>query len=232
MNDQNNEPFVPLLKKQKNDLYKLLRKSGLNPNDFEWIDIENRRNDKSLAGLIFKDNSYFFHFGTILGSGKYDIAYSPASNKLLYRDFDCYWKGLIDGFQAWILALVSELETPDLWEISKSDTVLIEQNDNDNDQFAPEEIKKIESHLGEIAAYIKSTIRTSDEQQESVDNKLNYLVDAAKRQTKRDWKNLAFSVLIQIIIALSVNQETGNDILRFASSILKDIFVSGVKAIP
>jgi hypothetical protein len=224
------EPFIPLSKTQKNALFQILKESGLQPNDFQWID-EADEFFYSLK-LVYMDSAYSFAFTTQMGSPNFDVKHIPAHGSFRSDAANIFWSEFLRTFSNWAEALKIELDQPDLWDVSRSESILVERSENDDGSFLPEEIQMVESRLEEIAEYIKSTAKTSDEQQRSIEDKLNYLVGAAQRQSKRDWKNLAFSVLVQIILTLSLSQESGNDLLRFAGNALKDILAGGIKALP
>ena len=60
---------------------------------------------------------------------------------------------------------------------------------------------------------------------------LKYLSESSKRQGRKDWFHTAIGVLFTIIIGLSLAPDQARELLRFATSVLKQIISGALKAL-
>jgi hypothetical protein len=63
--------------------------------------------------------------------------------------------------------------------------------------------------INELKLLIHKNMETSEEEQELVNNRLEYLIEAMNRLNKFDWKSVAISTIMSISIALSLDTSKG-----------------------
>ena len=111
-----------LLRKQRNDLYKILVSRNLNANDFTEI-----LNDTEYA-LERNASKFWFHIKE--GSEYSKIQFSP---KIRMSDVDSRtgvtWEEATAYFTQWADILNKEYNTPDLWEEAKANSKLFALNE-------------------------------------------------------------------------------------------------------
>jgi len=219
-----------LLNSQKNDIFRLIKSSGLNPVNFEWKETKSSRAHTSYAYgevnpiLKYKGTEYYFliNYDKLL----YNVEFCPSEKIIVGRvDTITSWDILLNYFIEWLDFLQRELEQPDLWEElfkyrPPPDTF---SPDLANEPFNNQELKKISEGIDNIRAYLESEFDLSKEQQENVNEQLDYLVTAAQRQGRKDWYNILIAVVLQTCIYLAASPEQANTIWKLIKSSLKEI---------
>ena len=219
-----------LLRSQKNDVFRLIKESGLNPENFEWQKTEGPRAFTSYAfgetipTLRYKGTEYYFliNYEDLL----YKIEFCPGKKTIIERmDTIVSWDILLNYFTHWLDFLKREVEQPDLWEeLFKYQLSPDTFSPNlANEKFNIQELKKISEGIDNIRAYLESEFELEKEQNEIVNEKLEYLVSASNRLGKKDWFNICFTVTFSIALALSMSPEQANTIWKMITSHLKGI---------
>lgn len=198
-----------LLKTQKNYVFKVLQKIGLEPANFSWkhqqiTDPDDLSADEDIIvpRLEYLDGEYYFQFE------KYSCTFSPGQTKAVeYKNLERSDEQLF-FVRKWAEDIKRQIEAPDLWaEIEKyrATLPLVTGEQLVNEPIPAYEVEEIADKLQQLAGKIEQQFELNDEQNKFVRNKLNYLADAAKRQPRRDWENILISVFIGIAFQLALD---------------------------
>lgn len=192
----------PLKKWQRNQIIKAIQSSGLDPLEFNFEGLI-----RGVTRIQHKwSESYFlFEFETVLYVGHYKIGDGP--------DLPCEgsWETLMTRFSAWLDEVKRDLDTPDLWvELQAQAELLGGASDqaNANTPFTPEEQNEIETRLRGMEQTLKVTYSLSAEQIRVLDVKINYLIEAAGRLGRTDWRGVYVSIILSFILASTLPPET------------------------
>jgi len=90
----------------------------------------------------------------------------------------------------------------------------------DNSMFSSPERERLSQSLNEIRAYLVSTHSVSAGSNKLIEERLRYLEQAAGRVGRKDWMNLAYGALINIVVGAAFAPSVAKDFLRLAGSAL------------
>nr|CBH38654.1 hypothetical protein BSM_21310 [uncultured archaeon] len=204
-----------LLKSQKNEILKMIKKAKLNPINFKWSVVSSSMTPElQVSRIDYVGSGYFFKFDFEKGGERHAFC-SPGDQRLIEHMLSEHskwgsWAEDKSSFRDWLFYLNREIYQPDLWaEISKyqlppeSEVV----PDISNEPFTTYQVEKILSGLNQVRAYLEEQRLGSEEQKRFVKERLNYLADAAKRQGRKDWVHTCIGVLVTITTALALSPE-------------------------
>ena len=208
-----------VLKKYKNKILEVIHEEGF---DVEQFKKHEKNVDGSQAAIFQLVNSpLFFMIRTNPDDyHSYDCRYinfSPDFSRSEYEpdrdwgDFEfCY-----DKFIWWLNNHVKEyqveMEVPDLWSelqgkpLFETDPLV----DRNADQFNRIEKDKIERALLQFKSMLIEEYKPTEEQLNSIEDRLKYLSDSTERLNKVDWQGVAISTIMSISIALSLDTAKG-----------------------
>lgn len=198
----------PLLQKwQKNKIFKAIQGVGLVPTDFDLNDGD------AEARIKYKWSESYFIIGGNPGHyvGTYIVGDAPLWPYEVYS-----WQTLMERVSGWLEEVKSDLETPDLWAELRRETELLGNTSSEapeNTPFAPYEQEEIAGRLREIAEYIVRTYSLSVEQTRVLNSKIDYLIDAAGRLGRTDWRGILFGIMFSFFLASALPPETVRNIL-------------------
>ncbi len=207
-------------RKYKNAIFNYLNDTDLGTDSFDIE--EGLENELPATSIIFKDSPLKFIIRTSASS--YDlldcrfVTFSPK-----YEVSDIYplqeWTNfteVFDSFKNWInthvAEYIEEIQIPDLWsEYKKGNKTLRfnEINFENRENFNFEEKEQIKMAINELKLLIHKNMETSDEEQQLVNYRLDYLIEAMNRLNKFDWKSVAISTTMSISIALTLDTSKG-----------------------
>lgn len=223
-----------ILTSQKNDVLDLIKNSNLDPFNFKWSEADSRFS-KSRAGysagvslLKYEKTQFYFKFdfGT---EGHYAI-FSPGEDQVVEERNTGDWANQREYAIRWLSYLKREVEQPDLWEeLAKYQLPPGEKISPDvtNEPFTVHQIEQISAGIINIRAYLEVEFDLEN-QKDTVNEKLEYLIDAAKRQGRKDWFHTSIGVIFSLAIALSMSPEQARTIWNF----LKDAVVGIIQFLP
>jgi len=190
---------APLLQKwHKNNIFEAIQAVGLQPREFDLDDsgTEVRINHKSSEScLIVRRESGHYVGQSVVGDG-HVWPYSP-----------CSWQTLMPRVSSWLEEVKRDLETPDLWAELQREAKLLRVGSNEvteNTPFTSDEQKEIARRLDELAKHVRKTHSFSKMQTQSLDEKLNYLVDASGRLGRKDWLNAFIGVTLAFMLGTAL----------------------------
>ncbi len=195
-----------LLRTQRNDVFRTIRKAGLNPLDFKFSEKEMTQNDGSgsLGGVRTDLCHQVIHEPSGYGClfALYTVYFSPGDFSLHANQRVLDWDQSISAVSAWLRNLKREIDAPDLWASLTQEMELLglESSEASNAPFGLEEQAQIKRAIDEIRVYITSTYCLAEEPLRRVHAKLDYLIDASTRVGRIDWKNIFVSSLIALAL--------------------------------
>lgn len=206
-----------LMKWQKNDIFKTIQNSGLNPKDFDLIESD------SEVQLKHKwSESYFIiggHAGNYLGS--YVTGDAPDWTYEVYS-----WDSLIERISRWLQEVKRDLETPDLWAELQREAELLEiasDEASDNTLFTEDEQKEIIRRLEELKEFSRVKYSLTAEQMLVLDAKINYLSAAASRLGRTDWRGVFVGVILTYVLATGLPPESARSLFLTFIELLRSI---------
>jgi len=205
------------MKSQKNEVYGLIKSNGLEPADFEWLEVMNGNHfDASLVNkLIHKESGYFFMFDII---NRNHHSYFAPGNELEHEyAHPGSWDNQKINFVKWLCYLEREIKQPDLWDEIRLAQEAFEKGLDpytENKPFDEDQTIQIEVGINQILDFIIGLENVSEEQYELVKGELEYLKDASKRLGRKDWVLMSITTITAIVINLSLSTEEGRVIFK------------------
>ncbi|MFX1521789.1 MAG: hypothetical protein ACFFCD_17930 [Promethearchaeota archaeon] len=223
-----------MLKKYKNEIYQILKEAPFDINFFEGKeekvkDIFNVVHNAFI--VVLKDTPMRF---TIMNSPtdfnefKYSYTqftpnYTQKAPLFSYSGIVEVKKELISWLEKHVQLYFDEMEEPDLWDefVSREKVLDLGAIDFQNQEYFNEDEKKqIQLALNDAKLLIINQFQPNDAEMKSIDDRLDYLVNAADRLNKFDWKSLLISMIMSISIALSLDTENGKALFEIFKQVL------------
>ena len=215
---------MKLLTSQKDTLYELIENVGLSPNQFEFKLKPNTYSSTEIdTELIFIDTEYFFLFSTSINSyNSHSCIFCPGENSHTSKEGPCDWENQISHFRMWLLFLVRELNSPNKWDRLKIEILNLNINfETDINKFSIQEYKSLEIKISNLKDGL-SKIGLLEIQVETINKKLDHLLELAKDLSKFDWFGLFIGTILNIIIQLGVTKENS----KLIWDLIKNVFKS------
>jgi hypothetical protein len=183
-------PSALLQKWQTNDLFEAIQIGGLDPRAFEM------ENSGAETQVKHKWSRSFF----IIGGDAGDYRGHSVVGDGVEWPYEVYsWHSLMTRFSRWVSEVKTDLDTPDLWAELRSETDLLRSahtGAGDNTPFTRQEQKEIELRLRELEAQVAQTCSLPEREVENLNAKIDYLVKAAGRVGRIDWRNLFVGAVV------------------------------------
>jgi len=207
-------------RKYKNEIFNFLINSSLGLENFEFE--ETTINELIATKISYRNSPFIFTIRT--SSESFDLFdYKFVNFSPTYYDSQFFppegWASFNEVFQSfkeWISSHVNEyleeMQMPDLWSEFNNGNKSLKFEEIDFEKrevFNIEEKKQIRMSINELKMLIQKHLNTSDEEQQLVENRLDYLIDTSNRQNKFEWKSIAISTIISVSIALSLDTKKG-----------------------
>jgi hypothetical protein len=217
-------PSPQLQKWQKNQIFEAIQGVGLDPREFDFNDADSEVRIKHK-----RSESYFTVGGNRLPYvGRYVVGDAPAWPYEVYS-----WQTLMTRVSRWLEDVKRDFETPDMWAELQREAELLGDVSNEaieNTRFTAEEQKEIAGRLQELADSAKRKYSLSAEQMRVLDAKINYLIDAAGRLGRSDWRGVFVGVMLTFVLASAFPPES---VAKFVLTLLRAIgHLYGLPALP
>jgi hypothetical protein len=192
---------------QKNQIFEAIQSVGLDPSEFDLDDnnAEVRIKHKwSESCFIVGGNSGHYVGSSVVGD-------APAWPYEVYS-----WQALISRVGRWLGEVKHDLETPDLWAELRREAELLGAGSvevTENTRFTLHEQKEIAGRLQEMAEYAKRNYSLSNAQMRVLEAKIEYLIDAARRLGRIDWRNVLAGAILGFIVTAALPPESAHHIL-------------------
>jgi hypothetical protein len=212
-----------LLQSQTNDVFIAVKAFGFDPSTFAW---ELRKSASGsgavISALIHKPSDYWFRFD--MGDEGHLCQFSPGDDTIEESNYPGNWRMQLDYVHNWLSYLKRETQSPDLWAmLSEGNTLSAAASlevSGENTPFTASERTRIEASLGEIRSLLIASESVTTEKLAEIDAKLEYLEHASERLGRKDWLNVAFSVVTNIILTAAASPENARNILHVAGTVL------------
>jgi hypothetical protein len=220
-------PPSPKLQKWKNNqIFEAIQRVGLDPREFEFEDGD------AEVRLKHKWSTSYFIIGGDAGHyvGHYVVGDGP---EWPYEVFS--WDSLMMRASRWLGEVKLDLDTPDFWAQLMGEAELLGVASievNHNTPFTPEERNDIERLLRELQAKVTSTYSFRERDMEILNAKIDYLVDAAGRLGRIDWRNIVVGAIVSYILTAGLSPETARSIFSIFIDFLRAIFGHGLPQLP
>jgi hypothetical protein len=215
-----------LLRSQKNAILELVKRSELDPFNFSWSEELSKfswgGNRPEVSCLSYNDTEFYFLFDFLKGEN-YAI-FSPGADKLVEKAYPGNWESQLSYVKKWLTCLKREIQQPDLWvELAKYKLAPGEQisREIENEPFTAQQVDQIAESLNKIREYLEANFNLDMQQKTLMNEKLNYLLEASKRQGRKDWLHTSIGVIFTIATGLALAPEQAKviwNILKVAVS--------------
>lgn len=216
-----------LLKTQKNEVFQILQEEGLEPANFYWAEEPSiSDSDVFVFCLYYRGSQFYFQFDFFrnlqwrnsndpkLTTSHY-CEFSPGDDVLVKRENPGSWELQKNYVRFWTLYLSREIDAPDLWgemEKYKTSVSLALPEQLLNEPIPANEAEKISEQLSSLADKIEKQFELTNEQNQFVRSKLNYLAEAAKRQRSMDWAHTLIGVSVTIAMGLALAPDQAKEL--------------------
>jgi len=212
---------VKLAKWQKNDIYEAIAAGGLDPIECIF--------DVDAVGWRVAHVPSGSYFRVVSGPGHYNV--SPVVGDTVSLDSRSFnWQTVPGKAERWAREVKRDVATPDLWdEVRRKHGILTgtTYEDTDNTLFTPGERAEIFEQVRQIKQYLKDLDSLTEARMLSIEERLDYVVSAADRVGRKDWKLMLSAAILGLILTDLLPREVVGDILTMASHGFDHFFGGG-----
>lgn len=207
-----------LMRSQKNEILELIKTTALDPYNFSWTKVDSRlsvesRNSLLVSKIRYNNSPYYFIFD-LLDNQHYSY-YSPGEDKLHENEYPGGWDLQLKNVKKWLAYLERELSQPDLWEDLEKHRISYDEkiaSDSGNEPFTVAQVEQLAEGIENIRSYLFNEFKDLSEAKNLINHKLDYLVEASKRQGRVDWFHTCIGVFVSIATALAMSPEQSKHI--------------------
>lgn len=214
---------------KKNQVFELIKKHNLQPSNFKWKLVKSASvKNQKVNRLVYIGKAYFFQFD-----------YKPDNLGLEHICSFCPnefgdkgggegedWDSHLLFCDEWLTHLSEEVGQPNLWdEIEKFQTPpdLKPYGDIPNDLLNATEASHVSGIINQIREYLDQVISLNEEQHIFVNAQLDYLIQASKKQGRKDWFYTCIGVVVTIATGLALAPEQTKTIWQLIKTALTGI---------
>jgi hypothetical protein len=187
---------------KKNQIFKAIQDAGLDPREFEFEDGDTQ------VRLKHKWSKSYFIFGSS-DAMSYAARYVVGDeSEWPYEEYS--WQSLMRRVSNWLRDVKLDLDTPDLWAELQNEAELLRDASsgaNENKPFTQQEQRDIEQRLREVETQVRRKYSLTEPEVEVLKAKIDYLVDAAGRLGRIDWRTIFVGTIVAYILSLSYASE-------------------------
>jgi len=221
-----------LTKLERNRIYETIRRSGLDPAEFDLEGAGRNVTITHTSGSTFEINqrspvTKILQYMGILGRYKTIAAASDDLDELGTADSI---DEIITHLSSWLEAILLSVGMPDLWEEMRRGGELItdiQKANSDNTSFTEDEQGKIAAHLQEITKQLKEQFELTSEQAKRIDEWRDEVVEASTRMGRKDWIVYVLGTITALTIAATVPAGLGEHIFTMVIHALGYLFTGG-----
>ena len=211
-----------LTKVQRNHVFQLVERAKFEPAAFRWADVESAHARNRLVSLLtYPPTGHYFRFDFSSGEwgSGFSVEWRPVHDGSTGRNFPKNWRATELNLTSWLRALREEVDQPDLWATANAERLFFLDDPANNDPFTAPERGLIAQHLRTLGDYVQRTYELTATQYEGVAQRLTYLEEASQHHGRLDWKNLAASTLISIVLMLGLTPDRAAGLLNLAGQL-------------
>ncbi len=218
-----------LLQTHMNEVHDAIVTYELDPSEFQWKEVELQGDGLGLYGQSAGIVSRLVHIPTSY-SCTFDmrdpfwVIIIPGRNKPREHEEVEDWEGYRSWFNAWLYWVKEQDEAPDLWAKYVGVEKLASAIDSSSqDKLSDPEQEEFKKGMEQIQTHLIELVEGSEKQQH-IRNQVEYLVEAAKHQTRKDLGNIVLGTLMSTALTLGITSEQANGLFRLAGSCLYSLF--------
>lgn len=213
---------LPLLKSQKNDVFRVVELRGFHPADFEWVVMESPLGDRVTIDVLRHKASQFDFLFDInrrrppLGVQADRISiYRPGLETPVGRSDDFDWDGQLGSLSRWLDFVRRETTQESLWEqLDQEPLRVVATSTYDNERLSKDERRAIEAGVAQAKAYVENVVADTA-QLARIEQKLDEICDASTRLGRRDFANAAMGALMGVAFEAVLTSEQMNTLAGF-----------------
>lgn len=222
-----------MLKSHKNGFLNVIRINNMVPSDF----LAKEETLEGREAFVLKAVDTPFLFAVSRSEYNFD-SYSYCHTRFKPGLGMTYWeappndsiKVMYQMFSDWIRdelnSYIEEIEEPDLWAQIQPQTPVVSDGpvgSDDREPFTEPEQAQLRMAIKEFRQLVIDKIGPSEEHLSLIDNRLDYLSEQVGQLNRINWRSLAFSTLISITIALSLNNEQGKELFELFKQVFSNV---------
>lgn len=236
-----------MLKQHKNAFFEAIQKSGLDPALFSGEEKTGKEAElfvpqlfsdgeytQSAFIIVLKDTPLTYIVGCIRDSFYSFVwrytAFEPGFPMRFPNGVGSIEKAL-EAFDWWLNRVakeyIKEIELPDNWaKVEMYSSFFGGSNDptEESTNFTEAEKETVRQSINRFRRLVSETFKPPKEQEEFINERLDYLAKAVDRLNRFDWRGVAFSTIVSIAANLSVDTEKG----RILYGLLRQAFQSAI----
>jgi hypothetical protein len=216
-------PPLRLTRQDRNELFKAISASKLDPAEFNLIVAE------SAARIIHTSGSDFL-FGNDTSGRKYIGRARVVDGTQTSFEEGSSVSNLTRRIWQWANEIEEVSDIPDLWaEMQRNRELIseIEQANSDNSPFTEDEQRQISAQLQEIKNQIREQFELPSEQIEQINARLDRAEEASKRIGRKDWLLLFGGAILNLIVTDTVTPSIAGHIYTMVIQGIAHLFGGG-----
>lgn len=196
-----------LLVSQRDQVFEVLVRLGLDPSEFEWVMWRDREYGPDSDRLEHIDSGFYFLFQWFHQQEQFGGRCSPGSdgpNKTIYP---APWPTVFKAVTAWLRDVSREISSPNYWESARDGfRSLAQPGALDDEAFHPEEVEAISLRLSAIEERLLAAPELSPEDRRTIQEGFGDLKGAFKTLGRRQWLTFAMGWIVKIGMMLALTQ--------------------------
>ena len=227
-------PSPRIVRSQINELVQAILQSGVLPNMLKFIPAipKTALQIQLPLKVTYEDPSFYFSISYDKSDDTFGAHFFPNNKLEMGRGWHKTWSAVIGQLVVWLAAVAKETSQPDPWELLDQGSILKDQIPSARgaeEKFSDSELVKLRGFLSEARNLLVAEVKPNTGQLNLIDERLSYLDESAKRQSKQDWAHTAVGVMFTIAIGLAMAPEQANRLLQLTANFIKIIFVPLLK---
>lgn len=225
-----------MLKEYKNHLLKLIEEANLDPAQFT----ASEDNSGTSSKFIVEYNNTGHKCHIVVNPRSYHhfwinyTTYNPGFPWIFIEDhqrqiYNNSIEGVKDYFTRWLVEVkkyIDESFAPDLWKQLENQNQLLkplELDEIDTKLFDEDEKAQIRLIVGEFLQQLNETFKPTNEQQQLINKRLDYLIESTDRLNRFDWRAIALTTIFAIITTLSLDTDKGKQLFDLFKKLFSGI---------
>lgn len=227
-----------LLTTQGNEVLLAIERAGLKSAEFKW--------DKALSRFAGFEAPYYvpvlvhdpsgssFTFDYDREAGQHYAIFTPGEEAPQEEERVGSWSSQLLYVRTWLGYVKREYQAPDLWgELGRQRELAGgELPEAENTPFTPDERLQIEAQLRETKALVRKSFELTEAQYRAVEDRLDYLAEAARHMRRIDWRNAFAGVFLTAVVNAVVPGDVVRDVLGLSLRGLAGLFGVDIPALP
>ena len=223
-------PEQVLSRAQRNQIFDITRREGVDPADFIWS-ARTKRRDEPVDILRHPPTKAHFEF-SYRQQGGWWLEWWPQNEDGQRHTGVGDWGYALNHVADWLRIVHRDHDAPDMWaEAAKEKTITgATASSKYQEQFSPAELKQLETGLTDIEQYITATQPLDPAGKQAVQSRFAYLRAAAKRGLQKvDWLNIFVGQVVEMITAGLLDARFYAPLMAHATTALNAVFQFGLK---